>query len=378
VRRYRRLLDGADATDVLADVICRTHGHLPFAMHLWMGGQTVLPGSDGVQKEGSSKNTRPFEGLRVGLVATRRQRLDSKQPFQAVAKGMARLGCQVEIAKPGRWPCFRRPQLVIMWNGRLSLYRPITAGARADGLPMLIMEHGFFDRRAYTQVDHQGILHWASWVDQLSKPAPPEGERRLAQVWPRPLVPVRARTLGNVLVLGQVPGDSQMDESQISRPDDLVQVITKAMPKGLRPVFRPHPRQARRAAMPTGMRPSKAPTLADAVAEARFAVTVNSNAGNECLALGCPVLAFGPAVYLQAGVARQATVKTLAEDLMTMVEGWTPDPERVSNYLCWLACRQWNVKELAGGSVLACLLQKALQHREVSLHDTAPVRVHGI
>jgi len=181
-----------------------------------------------------------------------------------------------------------------------------------------------------------------------------------------------------VLVLGQVPGDSQMDESQISRPDDLVQVITKAMPKGLRPVFRPHPRQARRAAMPTGMRPSKAPTLADAVAEARFAVTVNSNAGNECLALGCPVLAFGPAVYLQAGVARQATVKTLAEDLMTMVEGWTPDPERVSNYLCWLACRQWNVKELAGGSVLACLLQKALQHREVSLHDTAPVRVHGI
>jgi len=363
VHRFKRLAAGEDPRSVLWDLIHQTLGQLPFVMHMWMNGRAELPAydpaADGIDAD-RDKAPPPFDGMRVGLVATRQQWLDEQQCFQHLSAGLERLGCNVQVAEPGDWPCFIDPQLVLMWNGRKALYMETAAGARAAGVPMLVMEHGFFDRRAYSQIDHQGILHWASWTNQLHRPAPAEGAARLQAVWPRPLEPVRARQNGNVLVLGQVPGDSQMDESPMRDPDDLIKAVAKAIPAGLQPVFRPHPRRAKHTAVPREMPASGARNLADAVAQARFAITINSNAGNECLAMGLPVLAYGPALYLRAGVARQAQPETLRDDIQAMAAGWAPDPGRVTNYLHWLAARQWNVHEMASGHVLARLIQKAV------------------
>ena len=97
-------------------------------------------------------------------------------------------------------------------------------------------------------------------------------------------------------------------------------------------------------------------TLAGAVRGARFAVTINSNAGNEALAWGCPVLCLGPALYATAGVAERTRLAKLPAAIEQMLAGWRPRDDDVRTYLCHLACRQWNCDELAEGSVLKRLL----------------------
>jgi len=364
VPRYQQILAGATPWQALWDRLAETHGQLPFAMHLWLGGRPTLPtydpAADGVPGDADARR---LEGLRVGLTATRAQWLDWEQPFQATAKGLERLGCDVQVAVPEKWPVFHQPRLVVVWNGRKAPYSHIAAGARSAGIPTIVMEHGFFDRRRYSQLDHEGILHWASWRKHLARPAPAEGAARLADVWPHRLRPVRPRQTGYVLVLGQVYGDSQLDESPINHGDHLQKAVAKALPDGLHAVFRPHPRRAKSTAVGPYMPACAAKTLEEAVAGARFAVTINSNSGNEALALGCPVLAFGPALYLAGGVARRARKETLAADLAAMRDGWAPEPGRVTNYLHWLVARQWNVHELASGHVLARLVHQAMGSR---------------
>jgi len=107
--------------------------------------------------------------------------------------------------------------------------------------------------------------------------------------------------------------------------------------------------------------------LAAALAGARFVVTINSTAGNEALAAGVPVLAFGPALYTMVGVARQTTVKTLKENLAAMLNGWVPEQAAVENYLRWLAARQWTAEELARGDAL----------RDIVAACSAPAQAYG-
>ncbi len=190
-------------------------------------------------------------------------------------------------------------------------------------------------------------------------PAPPEGAERLARVWPHQLRPFGARS-GYVLVLGQLSGDSQMDESEIQVCTQLEKIVSRSLPPGADAVFRPHPLARPKPRHAQYLPRCEAPTLAGAVEGARFAVTVNSNAAGECLAMGCPVLCFGPALCAKAGVARQTAVSTLRDDLALMVRGWRPDGEAVRNYLRWLACRQWSQEELREGTVLSHLVRRAL------------------
>jgi len=97
-------------------------------------------------------------------------------------------------------------------------------------------------------------------------------------------------------------------------------------------------------------------TLREAVDGAAFAVTVNSNSGNEALAWGCCVLSLGPSLYALAGAACRTGLAGLEHALEAMADGWTPEPATVTNYLYWLACRQWSRDELAHGDVLRRLL----------------------
>jgi hypothetical protein len=89
---------------------------------------------------------------------------------------------------------------------------------------------------------------------------------------------------------------------------------------------------------------------------ARFAITINSNSIVEALIAGVPCLAFGPSTAIKAGVAKQATLATLRDDIKAMRDGWVPDQADVINYLQWLACRQWSAEELARGDILLEIL----------------------
>jgi hypothetical protein len=341
--------------------VAPTGGQLPYAMHLWAGA-----GKDGGIPVKSSRSRailtpdpaaeRPL-GLRVCLSCMELQWADETQPFQAIAEGLARIGCTVDVRDLDDSEGPALADLVVVWNGRRGPYRAPIEAARRHGIPALVAEHGFFDRRAHTHFDHRDILHWASWAGDWDRPAPGCGAERLARVWPQPLQPFERRE-GYVLVLGQLQGDAQMQESEINESTTLCRWVKRSLPPRVRGEFRPHPKQARPARVELLPR-CEAGSLEEAVAGARFAVTVNSNGGNEALALGCPVLCLGPALYARAGVALQTSGATFKRYFDTMLSGWRPETDAVRNYLEWLACRQFSQADIREGEMLRRLLKAA-------------------
>jgi len=149
-----------------------------------------------------------------------------------------------------------------------------------------------------------------------------------------------------------------MEDSEIDSPTPLERMVARSLPDGVEGRFRPHPRAqvVRKAYLPR----CDAKTLAEAVEGARFAVMINSNAGNECLALGCPVLCLGPALYEKAGVALRTTQRTFYREFGQMLDGWKPDAERVRNYLHWLACRQYSPDDFRDSQVLSDVVRRAV------------------
>jgi len=219
------------------------------------------------------------------------------------------------------------------------------------------MERGFFDRSNYTQIDHQGFNHSASWVDRLAGAAPPAGPERFRAVRGE-IKPIRARRTGHILVLLQLPGDAQLKDSEIRHPAPLVRAVEDAAPLGVELRVRAHPMSNRQWPTPNRARMIGG-ELEDAVGSARFAVTINSNSGNEALAWGCPVLCLGPAIYARAGAAYATKLADLPAAIGTMLDGWRPKQDVVRNYLYWLACRQWSSAELRDGETLRGLLDAA-------------------
>lgn len=293
----------------------------------------------------------------VLLVVDNRQWRAADSPFQAIRRGLHRLGHRTEVAPPADGPlCDRTPKAVLIWNGVHGRRAGIVARYREAGARVLILERGFFDRNRYTQIDPAGFNHTASWAASLAQPAPDAGAERFRQAWGADPEPVRRRN-GYALILLQCPGDAQVADSPLRYPSQLVRAVESAAPQGLalrvraHPIFRWHRRRPGRARMIEG-------TLADAVAGAAFCVTINSNAGNEALARGRPVLALGPSLYARAGAAMRTGLAGLDHALDAMADGWTPEPHVVGNYLHHLACRQWTAAELAEGTVLQDLLDE--------------------
>ena len=337
-----------------------TGGQLPFAMHLW-----AYKHSDKIAADGGNEQ-------RVALLCDRPEWFDGQQAiFDGIEQGLSSLGFRVDRVLRERGALAKAadiPDLLVVWNGVRQTEGEIVSAARRLGVQVILLEHGFWQRNRYVQVDTEGTQHRASWAQRLREPAPTVGVERLARFYPDGVSPMRPRRKGYVLVLGQVPRDSQLWDSEIQGPLPLQRAVKAALPTGVPVCFRPHPQcsnvrlPAHKRILPTladdpseaqAYRTSKAGTgLAAALANARFVVTINSTAGNEALAAGVPLLAFGPALYTMAGVARQTTVKTLKEDLAAMLNGWVPEQAAVENYLQWLAARQWTAEELARGDAL--------------------------
>ncbi len=296
--------------------------------------------------------------LRIVVAAPNRRWARRAEPFRHVVAGLKRLGHDVEVVAPVSWPlCSRRPDAAFLWNGAKGRSEQLAEKFRQDGVKTMIMERGFFDRFNHTQIDRQGFNHNASWADGILAKAPPEGGRRLAAVWGR-TKSVRRRDKGYILVLLQTPGDAQLADGEISHPAPLVGAVEDAAPQGLEIRVRTHPLShwscdARSPAKMIG------DLLKDAIAGARFCVTINSGAGNEALAWGCPVLCLGPALYAMAGAAMQTHLSNLSGSIEWMLDGAEFDSTSVRNYLHHLACRQWSCAELANGAILQRLLDDA-------------------
>lgn len=308
--------------------------------------------------------------MRIGIVCDNRRFRDAAEPFAALRKGLETLGHEVEVLCPSpacRLGGFARPpQALFLWNGQKGLWKQLADQARRSGLKVFVMERGFFDRLRFTQIDPAGFNHTASWArrETFDAPPPPQGQARFVGAYGRQPQPLAARRDGYLLLLLQIAGDSQLAGCELHHPLPLVQAVEDAAPVGLEIRLRPHPLSswqygcAGRAKMAQG-------SLDEALAGARFAVTINSNAGNEALAAGCPVLALGPALYTIAALARRTSLFDLPAALSAMADGelgldHDDPPAAVRNYLFHLACRQVGRDELAEGKFLARLLQQPM------------------
>jgi len=301
--------------------------------------------------------------MRAAIICTNKTWIDTRSPIRAVAVGLERLGCDVAPIAIGDWPIFSRlPDVAFIWNGVHGRRGQIVGELRKRGVPVMVMERGFLDRFNHTQIDHAGFNHTASWAVDISGPAPVDGVSRFTRLIEIVGAPgsFRPRSSGHILILGQVPGDAQLCDSEIRHAEDLVGAVDGAAGAGVELSFRPHPlskwrtRRCDRTATLDG-------DLGDAIDAARFAITINSNSANDALLRGCPVLCLGPALQAIAGVAIQTSLAGLKRNMEMMLDGWRPDPRRVLSYMHWLAARQWTIDELTngGGGVLARLLSNA-------------------
>jgi len=297
--------------------------------------------------------------MKIGLICDNREWTVGEKPYKAVRDGLERLGHQVRVACPvgPRLPWATRPDAVFVWNGVHGVAGRLRAPLAELGVTVFVMEWGWFDRFAHVQIDHAGFNHTASWSGAGWGDCPADGPERFRRAWGATPEPFRSRE-GYCLVLLQVPGDAQLAEAEIRRPGTLVEAVEAHAPPGLDIHVRAHPLHPWSCGSGRRVRMTDAP-LGEGVAKAKFCVTINSNAGNEALAWGCPVLCVGPALYAAAGVARRTTVARMGQELVRMASGWRPEDAAVRNYLYRLACRQWSAEELAQGAPLRKVLADA-------------------
>ena len=352
------------STECIRTIAARhTGGQLPYAMHLWAWkhGQNI----------GSKQS-------RTALVLSH-TKPDAGGVWDAVSQGLRGCGFEVTVMQcPQSTPtAIERagfiPDVAVCWNGRrpeacLPSFREI----ESMGVPLLKMELGFFDRSRHWQIDPAGFSHTASWCrpELMSRDLSPEQRARLARFVPR-IAPQGARASGYVLVLGQVGGDSQMLESSVRTRLALQDLVNSALPPDVPRCFRPHPQDTKYAnhrmllmhlPRDAGERYAKNKAgvgLDDALAGARFVVTINSNAMTEAMIAGVPCLAFGPSTAIEAGAVRQATPETINDDIRAMIDGWYPSDEAVERYLTHLAGNQYSRDELSDSGIMTSILNRA-------------------
>lgn len=289
--------------------------------------------------------------MRIGVICSNQgYRGGQDLPFPALIAGLQATGydVSVQIISGDADVDF---DAIFLWQPKNPAYKTLLPRIEC---PIFLMERGWLDRFNYTQIDHQGFNHMASWAHMVSGAAPIDGIGRYQGLCEllSPPKRVESRRTGYVLILGQTGGDTQLKQSEIHHPDALCDSVLAQLPGGLDVAYRRHPLDKY---IPSNIE-SLDGTLQEALNGARFVVTINSNAGNDALWAGVPVLCLGPALYEIAGAARRTSIATLLHDMEFMAQGWHPDERRVTSYFHWLASRQWNRKELEQGDVLARLI----------------------
>jgi hypothetical protein len=261
-----------------------------------------------------------------------------KVRMQAVAAGVAALGGRV-VDVPDSDPEAVRTELT-----RQKISLAFTCGMRdreapvrglLEGLeiPFLITDLGYFKRargpRDGTGYNQLSLAHLC-WVPPDPCPGDRFDELKMAVAEPR-----EPRT-GRVLLLGQVPGDTQhwLNVEQLSAW--LANRAEYYRARGLRVRFRAHP--AAPSVALHGLvenRPPDRYVLTDELQEVDLAVTYNSTAGLEAIMAGLPVECMPCAHY--AAVADY---------------GRSVGRGQVLDYFHRLAYAQWTIAELSDGTAL--------------------------
>jgi hypothetical protein len=362
------MLAGDEGPMASADIA--TGGQMPYAAHLW------------AEANATALATAPRIGAQMrpkAIICLRATNGRREHPFgpngeliSAITASMEALGYSVARGDESKIERgYKAPAAVFTWNG---IRNAATAAEwEKTGAAVFRVEQGFFDRPRHYQVDHEGILHRTSWRNLLIAGEPPaSSSREKLRMYVPEIKAQRSRSGGYVLVIGQVSNDSQLADSEIKGPIPLAKAVRSAVRgKKIDCYFRPHPADTRshsRVRMPVlGGGNEKAqyratgsgPQLADALAGAKFVVTINSNAITEALAAGVPVLAMGPSLAIYAGAAHPTSSATLAADIDEMIGGWRAPQVRVNDYLAHLAGRQYSAADLAKTDVMARILGDA-------------------
>lgn len=240
--------------------------------------------------------------------------------------------------------------VLLTWNGLHAGRDRLVPKLREQGKPVVVVERGFFDRMSHSQVDHKGFNHNASWAREFREPFPLRFDAE----------PMRSRDSGYVLALLQKAHDTQLWDAQFSTPDPFVQAISDAMPDAM-----PDDLELRIRAHPTQKYDDPrliVGSLRAALDGARFCITINSNAGNDAIRWGCPVLALGPSVYGYNAVAWEALyIEDLAMSIRSMAAGWTPSFKNrdTGDYCAWLSTKQYNLDDI--GAATRTALEKACE-----------------
>lgn len=271
--------------------------------------------------------------------------------FGAAKEGLESAGFRVARVSPTK-KIADLPDLLVTWNG-LRYGTNTINNCRQSGIPVLFAELGFFDRNRHWQLDHMGFCHRASWAtsDRIANMATTERAfKKLNRLAPKRDL-VRCRPDGVPLILGQVPNDTQLDDSEIKSPLELDKLIHRS---GLHSAhFRPHPKDhkymERKNRGKTFAQLSPKVTLSEALAESKYCITINSNSIVEALCAGVPIMAYGPSAAIEAGAVYPATIATTRDAIDAMENGWCPDQKNVDDYLCALAANQYGMDEIKRG-----------------------------
>lgn len=209
----------------------------------------------------------------------------------------------------------------------------VAGWCESRGCPVLVTDLGYLNRanRDGEAGYYQLGLGRIGWTPETS----PHGGR-LAQlgIELKPYV----ESGGDVLVLGQMPGDTQhrLDEDELSL--FYLEAVESIGEAAGRVVWRPHPRCADMASPdPAWIRDEG--TLQEALATASIVVTYNSTAGLEAIAEGRRVVCAPEAHY--APLAGQA------------------DQEERRGHFERLSWAQWTLKEFRSGEALRFVLRQA-------------------
>lgn len=273
----------------------------------------------------------------------------------------------MHVCKLGSIPREEQYDVLVTWNGLHAGRDRLVPMLRRKGVPVIVVERGFWDRMWWSQIDHRGFNHTASWAQgHETLTGQPE---RLVESASQAAEPMRARSSGYVLLLVQKAFDTQLIDAPFQAPKPFVKTVEAALPPGVTLRIRAHPVEpydcgsARRARMIEG-------SLRDAIDGARFVVTINSNAGNDAILWGCPVLCVGPSIYGQYGVAMHCPPDNLATGLETMLAGWSPGIRKAADYCAWLAGHQYSLAELADGLPVKWALRAAVEARHEDILHT--------
>ncbi len=214
--------------------------------------------------------------------------------------------------------------------------RAARAFLESKGIPLVVLDLGYFkrakdskDRTGYNQIG----LGKIGWVPEREV----DSSRWDALGIPDAVAPVTDRPR-NVLVLGQVPNDSQhhMTEKKLNAWFDKdMQEIRDA---GTRIIFRPHPLHMRgKAPMCDEISLPTKSSLQNELSKSSMVVTYNSTAGLEAILAGIPVICdpsahyYGIADYGEGGCTKQDVMRhmhRLAWSQWTCAEIETGDPLR--------------------------------------------------